>query len=186
MSTDFSDEFGYKQALLAAGCEILKFQEFGDYQGEWIALVKYKGRTTWVFGAYGSCSGCDAFQSEFPSVGKELNKRELALFAKQYIDEEQTTEELLRLTLGEWDGEERARWIVDNAPDISDKKIIESLIVKIYEKEKEKEKEKREIEQKLYDMKKQYNDSIRLRNEWHTKYAGLALEYNALLNKVEK
>jgi len=55
----------YKMAMERAGAEILAFQSFGSYQGDWLAKVKYEGRTYWVHGNYGSCSGCDAFQAEF-------------------------------------------------------------------------------------------------------------------------
>lgn len=56
---------GYQEALQAAGAEVLAFQEFGSYQGDWIAKVTYGGQTGYVTGSYGSCSGCDAFQGEF-------------------------------------------------------------------------------------------------------------------------
>lgn len=55
----------YEQALEAAGAQVIVFEEFGSYQGDWWALVKYKGETGWVNGSYGSCSGCDAFEGEF-------------------------------------------------------------------------------------------------------------------------
>jgi len=56
---------GYSKALEKAGCEIIDFQEFGSYQGTWLAFVKYNGETGIVQGSYGSCSGCDSFQAEF-------------------------------------------------------------------------------------------------------------------------
>lgn len=55
----------YQEALEAAGAQVLAFEEFGSYQGDWWALVKYEGETGWVNGSYGSCSGCDAFEGEF-------------------------------------------------------------------------------------------------------------------------
>ncbi len=56
---------GYSEALEAAGCKILAFEEFGSYQGTWLAFVEYKGQKGIVEGSYGSCSGCDAFEAEF-------------------------------------------------------------------------------------------------------------------------
>ena len=44
---------------------MLDFQEFGSYQGDWLAFVEYKGERGIVQGSYGSCTGCDAFQAEF-------------------------------------------------------------------------------------------------------------------------
>lgn len=55
----------YQEALEAAGANVIVFEEFGSYQGEWYALVTYGGETGWVNGSYGSCSGCDAFEGEF-------------------------------------------------------------------------------------------------------------------------
>jgi hypothetical protein len=55
----------YVTALKAAGAEVLAEQQFGSYQGDWWAKVAFEGKLYWVHGAFGSCSHCDAFQSEF-------------------------------------------------------------------------------------------------------------------------
>lgn len=55
----------YQSALEAAGCTVIDFRQFGSYQGDWFAIVRYKGTIGVIQGAYGSCSGCDAFESEF-------------------------------------------------------------------------------------------------------------------------
>lgn len=55
----------YRDALEAAGATVHDFQSFGSYQGDWWALVTFEGRTGYVHGYYGSCSGCDAFEGEF-------------------------------------------------------------------------------------------------------------------------
>ena len=56
---------GYKECLEKAGAKVIDFKEFGSYQGTWLAFVEYKGEIGIVEGSYGSCSSCDAFQSEF-------------------------------------------------------------------------------------------------------------------------
>lgn len=56
---------GYHEAMEAAGAQVLAFESFGSYQGDWFAKVVFEGRTFWVHGCFGSCSGCDAFQAEF-------------------------------------------------------------------------------------------------------------------------
>lgn len=56
---------GYRETLEAAGAEVLEFEEFGSYQGDWWAKVFYQGESGWVQGSYGSCRGCDAFEAEF-------------------------------------------------------------------------------------------------------------------------
>jgi hypothetical protein len=57
----------YKSAIEAAGAIVLEIKEFGDCQGSWFAFVDYKGERGWVMGSYGSCTECDAFESEFDS-----------------------------------------------------------------------------------------------------------------------
>lgn len=56
--------YGYTEALEAAGATVLSFEAFGSYQGDWVAKVEYEGKTGYVTGCYGSCSGCDAFEAE--------------------------------------------------------------------------------------------------------------------------
>jgi hypothetical protein len=56
---------GYQSAMEAAGAEVLLFKQFGSYQGDWWAKVRFDGKEYWVHGSYGSCSGCDAFEAEF-------------------------------------------------------------------------------------------------------------------------
>lgn len=55
----------YREALEAAGAKIHALEYFGSYQGDWYALVTYEGETGFVHGYFGSCTVCDAFQSEF-------------------------------------------------------------------------------------------------------------------------
>ena len=88
----------YRQALEAAGANVLVFDSFGDWQGSWIALVEYQGEVGWVQGAFGSCSYCDAFESEFEwdsdFVCEDVRDR-LAQFGRTYLDDLMTTEEVL-------------------------------------------------------------------------------------------
>jgi len=55
----------YIDALKFGGATVHDYESFGSYQGEWLAKVTYEGKTGWVKGSYGSCSGCDALQAEF-------------------------------------------------------------------------------------------------------------------------
>lgn len=56
----------YEGALVAAGATVHNFSQFGSYQGDWWAFVTLAdGRTGWINGSYGSCSGCDALEAEF-------------------------------------------------------------------------------------------------------------------------
>jgi hypothetical protein len=79
----------YKLALEAAGAIIVEYKEFGSYQGTWIAVLK---DGTFIEGAYGSCSGCDSFQSEFDyDSSNDVFERD-GKYYKSY-DEEITFEE---------------------------------------------------------------------------------------------
>jgi hypothetical protein len=108
----------YQDSLVAAGARVIAFQEFGDWQGSWLALVEYQGQRGWVQGAFGSCDYCDAFQSEFDwdsDFACEDVQGRLAQFGRGYLDDLQTTEQLLRQYDADssWDSEseDAAFWI---------------------------------------------------------------------------
>jgi hypothetical protein len=82
---------GYRTALEKAGCNVIRFNEFGSYQGDWLALVEYKGEKGIVHGCYGSCSGCDAFQAQFDYRSDEIREQDGKYI--RYWDEEVTKEE---------------------------------------------------------------------------------------------
>ena len=113
--------YGYEEALVAAGANVLEFREFGDYQGSWIAYVEYEGGRGYVRGSYGSCSGCDAFQSEFGWVDEDEAesaeyRARLADFGRGYLDGELWTAAELREHFAEdaeWDSdaEEIVGWL---------------------------------------------------------------------------
>ena len=84
---DIADfEFGYEGTFQLAGAKVHLFEQFGSYQGDWWAKVTYKGQTGWINGSYGSCSGCDAFQSEFDCTSHEHGNDYVSTydFAKYY------------------------------------------------------------------------------------------------------
>jgi len=62
---------GYEKCLELAGAKVYEFDNFGSYQGDWWAKVSYNGKTGWIHGYFGSCSGCDAFQAEFDCESHE-------------------------------------------------------------------------------------------------------------------
>lgn len=88
---------GYREALESV-CTVHEFQEFGSYQGRCCALVTHNGQTGWVCDWYGSCSGCDAFQSEFgwsmaEEEGAPEYQEKLKAFALKYLDPLRTQSE---------------------------------------------------------------------------------------------
>jgi hypothetical protein len=91
----------YQSALIAAGANVIAFENFGDWQGSWVALVEYRGERGWVQGSFGSCDHCDAFEAEFGWGFDEENETEvqyqarLASFGETYLGGLQTTESIL-------------------------------------------------------------------------------------------
>ena len=74
----------YKTCLELAGANVLAFETFGSYQGDWLAFVVHNGQKGIVKGSYGSCTVCDAFQSEF-------NYGEPYIFNGKYYNRENTS-----------------------------------------------------------------------------------------------
>ena len=56
---------GYRSAVEATGAIVHEYEQFGDYQGTWGMIVTHEGKRCLIMGAFGSCSGCDAFEAEF-------------------------------------------------------------------------------------------------------------------------
>ena len=108
----------YEQSLVAAGARLIVFRTWGDWQGSWVALVEYQGRQGWVQGSYGSCDHCDAFQAEFDwdsDFACEDVQQRLAQFGRGYLDDLQSTEQVLRQYDADssWDSDsaEAASWL---------------------------------------------------------------------------
>ena len=108
----------YEQSLVAAGARVIAFEQFGDWQGSWLALVEYQGQRGWVQGSYGSCDVCDAFQAEFDwdsDFACEDVQQQLSQFGRGYLDDLQTTEQVLRRydEDASWDSEseDAAFWV---------------------------------------------------------------------------
>ena len=103
--------YGYQEALEAAGAKVLTYKAFGSFQGDWYAKVEYQGEEGWIQGSYGSCSVCDAFESEFGySYGAEEGESEeaynerLKKFGESYltvITSQEEQERLLEITINE-------------------------------------------------------------------------------------
>lgn len=97
-STEIND---YQWCLEQAGAKVLAFKTFGSYQGDWFAKVEYEGNVFWINDYYGSCSGCDAFESDMPrhhDWDKGYEKDKVIEFGKKYLAEAKTFEEVLNYT----------------------------------------------------------------------------------------
>lgn len=76
----------YESALIAAGCNVVEFEQFGSYQGDWYAMVEFEGEKGVITGCYGSCSYCDAFEGEIGYCGDEDGYDEkLKAFGETYL-----------------------------------------------------------------------------------------------------
>ena len=89
----------YTDAITAVGIEILAYQSFGDWQGTYVYHVSYNGQTGWLFVSYGSCSGCDSWESYRNSLGGydyECTLQDLVDFGRPYINRIMSAQEALK------------------------------------------------------------------------------------------
>lgn len=102
------DAYGYEAALTAAGVTVRAFRQFGTYQGEWWAEIEFpNAEVYYVNGAFGSCTYCDAFESEFGRREDEQADyaQQLRDFGRKYVTCCYTMYEAVTLLSrdGEWD-----------------------------------------------------------------------------------
>jgi hypothetical protein len=92
------DLYGYELALTAAGAIVHNFEQFGSYQGRWVAYVTYQNKTGWVTDYYGSCSGCDNFEADvgYKTDEPDYPKRVID-FGKKYLEEILTQDEMEKI-----------------------------------------------------------------------------------------
>lgn len=60
---DVYDMPGYREMLEAEEIEILAWETFGSYQGDYAVVVKRNEMLGFLVIGYGSCSGCDALEA---------------------------------------------------------------------------------------------------------------------------
>lgn len=94
----------YELTLKKAGAEILLYESFGSYQGDWWAKVKYNGIVGWVHGSYGSCSGCDSYEATFSDADKP-EERDGKYYRdwRTWDEEEAISKEEYEKLMGEYD-----------------------------------------------------------------------------------
>jgi hypothetical protein len=109
---------GYQRSLEAAGATVIAYESFGCYQGDWWAKVQYNDNIGWVHGWYGSCSVCDAFESEF-GWDDNIDQNKLAEFGRSYLEPLYSQEEAEKIAAKDikWDldAKEMLQFIKDNA-----------------------------------------------------------------------
>jgi len=79
----------YEIVAWANNEEVLYYNKFGSYQGEWVLFTYGKDHRYRIYeGSYGSCSGCDSFQAVFDYVsGKTKEKaKEFAADYHPFLD----------------------------------------------------------------------------------------------------
>jgi len=57
------DDYGDMFAKVL-GMDLVVFQQYGSYQGEYLVVLNDKGTYKFYIGHYGSCSGCDWLEAE--------------------------------------------------------------------------------------------------------------------------
>lgn len=76
---------GYPMVAGVRGQEILLYQQFGSYQGEWMMLARNPDTFFIYKDYYGSCSACDSYEAADFGWGNEGIPMDKALeFAKDY------------------------------------------------------------------------------------------------------
>ncbi len=90
-------EYGYEGCMVLAGAKVHAFREFGSYQGDWWAKVSYGYLNGWVHGSYGSCSGCDAFKSEFYCTDHEHADDKYVSVSNLFKNYDKNCEECVKL-----------------------------------------------------------------------------------------
>lgn len=128
-------KMSYQEALEAAGAKVQAYKEFGSYQGDWWAKI---GEDIFVHGSFGSCSGCDAFQSEIGDyvescddknghwgyvdpncedckIAVSTYKEKLIAFGQRYLEDQMSRSEAVELMSRDlaWDhdAEEVVQWL---------------------------------------------------------------------------
>lgn len=76
----------YKEVLARLYDEVYCYEEFGSYQGDWLAKVRKGNEVFWLLGWYGSCSGCDFFLS-IENYPWEMRSKTFEEAKKQYQEE---------------------------------------------------------------------------------------------------
>jgi hypothetical protein len=111
---------GYRESLEAAGAIVIAYKEFGSYQGDWFAAVVYQGQHGVVQGAFGSCSGCDAFEDEFGAMYSSEDTPEeyqarLKKFGENYLNHLMSIDEAIAYAEKnvDWDldAQEMEKWV---------------------------------------------------------------------------
>lgn len=111
--------YGYEKALTAAGVQVMAFEQFGSYQGEWWAEIKFPNdEVYYVTGYFGSCSYCDAFDAEF-GYGHEEDEPKLRRFGRDYLEQCYTLDQAIEHSSRnlEWDSDakEMVSWLKSRA-----------------------------------------------------------------------
>jgi hypothetical protein len=72
----------YEVIAWANNQEVLIFEMFGSYQGEWVMISKDESNYYIYKDWYGSCSGCDAYESEMDY--EDVTREKAEKFAESY------------------------------------------------------------------------------------------------------
>lgn len=94
--------------------EIVFYEQFGSYQGDWLLITKDDKEYFLYKDSYGSCSGCDSWEAENPKTHEEVLKfceayksfSVIPLTTMKNLVENDTLEKILPKNLrGEYDGD---------------------------------------------------------------------------------
>jgi hypothetical protein len=63
--------------------ELVSYEEVGDYQGNYLAVLKDKDRLFYFYGYFGSCGGCDWIEAERNGATGEVDYKAALDFCQQ-------------------------------------------------------------------------------------------------------
>lgn len=63
--------------------DLVEYKELGDYQGDYLAVLKDKKTLYFYFDVYGSCSGCDWLEAEKDWSTNELDYKSALDYCQQ-------------------------------------------------------------------------------------------------------
>lgn len=87
----------YLKALEAAGATVHEYHSFGSWQGTILAHVTVDGIAGFIAIGYGSCSGCDSYESFTMKFDWDYQptEKELAEFGKTYLEDVKTASAMI-------------------------------------------------------------------------------------------
>lgn len=104
----------YRELAEAVCEEVYCFGEFGSYQGDWWAKIKYNGQIGWIHGYYGTCAYCDWLSANYKLSEKKLKQEFITEYLDNILNQEQAEKEASRNIDWDLDAQDMLNFIKNN------------------------------------------------------------------------